>query len=714
MFPYFLVFTIFFPLMLALFFLLNKNSLLQRPAVFFMAAVLFVCSGWALVQGNGVYQPAESVSKILGGAFIVGNVAVLLGTAWWSRQRKEWRQGCLTVLQASLFGCLLWRFGSAAGSGYFVLDHWAGLMLLLVNGVGAVVWLVAAQSTQSHERRRSRKKQKQPIFYATFALLMAMMNGWILANQLLWMYFFWQVALWCLALLLADERTKSASANAKTFAALHSVGGIALVSGMILTFSTAGTLQIAELLVAKDATALLAAFSCLVVAGLIFSGQFPFQSGLISTATVPSTVSALLQSSVTATFGVYLVARISPVFMNTLLAKMVAVIGAFSFAAAALLGAMQQDSKRALTFMTVSSMGLAIALSAFAVLPAILAIPLLLLLHGAVKALLFLCIDSQPGVPLPQGLILMGAVSLLMPPFGMPLIQWIALESSLNHPIAMGLILAGCVFSMVGWTRFMGGRFPVDFAQLDRSRERLLAYAPQLVLAAAATGLSLFLIPFANYSVLPILKENYGRFSDIANEETSAFLIQHISGIDPLLLFAAMGGVFGLGWFGFQLVAKKMIKTDEMRQEPEACEEKTEAEGAAETLDTVPEPEPLEATETEAVTETEAEENEQENREPEIINPELPTAEPPRDETATEEVYADEAADDSVSEAPASQESMAETSRTAEVNIPDSHSLQPAPRCAVFSVFPDPKRLTLYATVLGSALVILMLEVIFR
>ena len=118
--------------------------------------------------------------------------------------------------------------------------------------------------------------------------------------------------------------------------------------------------------------------------------------------------------------------------------------------------------------------------------------------------------------------------------------------------------------------------------------------------------------------------------------------------------------------------------------------------------------------ETEAVTETEAEENEQENREPEIINPELPTAEPPRDETATEEVYADEAADDSVSEAPASQESMAETSRTAEVNIPDSHSLQPAPRCAVFSVFPDPKRLTLYATVLGSALVILMLEVIFR
>ena len=136
--PYFLCFVILSPILMSLVFSLNKNSLLHRAAAFFMSAVLLSCTGWALRQGAGVYQPVGLLAVVIDKFFVVGIAGMLLGGAYWSWRSKDRLLGSLTLAQGSLFGWVLWKFSVHDSHGSFALDHLSGLMLLLINGVGLI------------------------------------------------------------------------------------------------------------------------------------------------------------------------------------------------------------------------------------------------------------------------------------------------------------------------------------------------------------------------------------------------------------------------------------------------------------------------------------------------------------------------------------------------------------------------------------------------
>ncbi|MHC1762159.1 MAG: proton-conducting transporter membrane subunit [Negativicutes bacterium] len=696
MFPYFLELMVVVPLLGALFFLQNKNSLLHRGAVFFMTLVFIEGAFWALWLGNGFYQPTGQLSDGLNFFFVAGNAAVVVVLGYGSMRWKDWTQGGLAMAQGILLGWVLWQTGQGVASGSFRLDHLSALMMVLVDGVGVSILLVAI---------RTMGKGRQPLFIAMVMLLLGSMNGLVLSNHLLWMFFFWQTTVLSAFGLLVLSRTPLALTAAKYFVKVCSVGSIAFLVGISLIFSGAGTLLISELLVFKDATLLMAPMACFVVAGLVLSAQFPFQDALVHSSIFPDHVLALLQSSSTVIAGVYLILRLSPLFMNTWLAKMVAVIGAFTFAAALLSAAMQQNSKRFLTLTTSSSMGLTITLACFSSLQAIYAAILLVVLHGAAKACLLLCSSSRSRSPIPEMMTLLCTASLLTPPFGAPIAQWTAIEASVRNLPAMGLLIAGSVFSMIVWTRFIGKRLSTIESHDVRLNGTLLQYTPQLVLATGLTGISIFLLPFANHFVMPVLKENYGRFDDIAQGNVESLILQDFSGVNPLLYFMALGVVFVLGWFVNRTFAKQ-------------------AETTSENINKLPDMEGIFLLEIEAELAAEREAADEETESADR------SSDPKRGLPIDNEVEPDAVSP----EREQSQTTTAETIRVtagalAELGIAperefaikpvgadEKHApvLSMTPRCSIFAVFPDAKQTYLFATVIGGALIILMLEVVFR
>jgi ech hydrogenase subunit A len=394
-----------------------------------------------------------------------------------------------------------------------------------------------------------------------------------------------------------------------------------------------------------------------ILTGLVSAAQFPFQAGLLRASTAPLPVSVLLQSVTLVNAGLYLILRLSPLFMNTWLARILVIIGAFSFAAAALLALMQNDVKRIFTFSTISMAGLTIVLACLANLQAIYAALLLVLLHGITKALLFFCAGGNSASRLSAGLTLLAALAMVMPPFGIPLVQWTAFMAAVYNPAALILIIAGSVFFLLVWARFIAKRLDMVSHTAGTMKLDPLYMWPQLGLAAGVVTSGLFSVPLTNFLITPVLKENYRRFSDIAQGDAISFLLRDFAGINPLLVFALIAAVVGTGWLLLRWLAdrpaiKNVTEPGDIAALPEAVEVKPDA-----AIDA------------------------------------LPVAESGESEAAVSEVAV----------------KPAEIKETA-----DAQPVLHFPTRSILSIFPDASQTQLYATVIGGALIILMFEVVIR
>ena len=109
MFPYLLGLMVLVPLLGALFFLQNKNSLLHRGAAFCLTSVLIIGACWAFWLGSGSYQPTGPLSDVLNFFFVAGNAVVIVGLGYGSMRWKDGALGGLALAQGVLLGWVLWQ-----------------------------------------------------------------------------------------------------------------------------------------------------------------------------------------------------------------------------------------------------------------------------------------------------------------------------------------------------------------------------------------------------------------------------------------------------------------------------------------------------------------------------------------------------------------------------------------------------------------------------
>jgi ech hydrogenase subunit A len=371
-------------------------------------------------------------------------------------------------------------------------DHLSLLMVLIISIVGSIICFQAIPYMHNHEHHYHTPKTRQPRFFFVMLLFLGGMNGLVLFNDLTFVYFFFEITTVCSFLLIGHDRTTIATQNALRALWMNSIGGTAFVLGIIAAYRETGSLQLQSILSAGGGGSgvYLLALALLCLAAFVKSAQFPFQSWLLGAMVAPTPVSALLHSSTMVKVGVYLVLRLAPGFTGTLLSDSVAVYGAFSFLAGAALAVGQSNGKKVLAYSTISNLGLIFACAGLNTAEAVTAAMLLLLFHAVVKAMLFLSvgaieqhiasrdIEDMRGLyavmPLTALITVAGVLMMIMPPFGVLLSKWMAMEAAAQNLYVIVMIALGSALTVIYWARWAGTLMSDPFAGRFRPEQQPL------------------------------------------------------------------------------------------------------------------------------------------------------------------------------------------------------------------------------------------------
>jgi NADH-quinone oxidoreductase subunit L len=270
-----------------------------------------------------------------------------------------------------------------------LFDPLSATFVLLITGVGLLIHVYSLGYMELDPRRR--------LFFAYLNLFVAAMLLLVLGDSFLALYVGWEGVGLASYLLISFWFYKPAAATAakKAFIA-NRVGDVGLALAIFVMFAALGTTSFAgvfsqaELLGAGTATAI----GLLLLLGACGkSGQFPLQTWLPDAMEGPTPVSALIHAATMVTAGVYLIARSTPIYVQTPdAAFVVLVIGVVTVLIGAVIGCVYDDIKKVLAYSTVSQIGymfVAVAIPGAAVFAIF-----HLVTHGFFKACMFLSAGS--------------------------------------------------------------------------------------------------------------------------------------------------------------------------------------------------------------------------------------------------------------------------------------------------------------------------------
>jgi NADH-quinone oxidoreductase subunit L len=254
-------------------------------------------------------------------------------------------------------------------------------------------------------------------FFIYMCVFTASMLGLVLSNDLIFIFIFWELVGLCSFLLIGFWFSKpAAAAAAKKAFIVTRIGDFGFMIGIMLVYVHIGTFNVPEIieLSAGVAGPVLAAMTICIFAGAVGkSAQFPLHFWLPDAMEGPTPVSALVHSATMVAAGVYLVARLFPMFVNSPDAMLtVALIGGFTAVFAASMGLVMHDIKRVLAYSTISQLGLmmlSLGVGGF------IAAVFHLMTHAFFKAMLFLGSGSVNHATNTYDMRLMGGLRKFMP-----------------------------------------------------------------------------------------------------------------------------------------------------------------------------------------------------------------------------------------------------------------------------------------------------------
>jgi len=292
---------------------------------------------------------------------------------------------------AVLIGELAWApsLGVALA---FRLDGLSLLFALLITGIGAPVLVYAGRYLAGHGH--------QGRLLAYLMGFMGAMLGLVLAEDLITLFVFWELTTLASFLLIGfDHKARESRRAALQALLVTGLGGLALLPGLVLLGQAAGgttlTAVLANGAAVRAAPALPAILVLILVAAATKSAQAPFHFWLPTAMAAPSPVSAYLHSATMVKAGVYLLARLAPVFGE--LAAWQAIlplVGGATLLLGAWMAVGQRDLKLALAHTTVASLGLMVLLIGLGGRVALVAAMAYLLAHALFKAALFLTVGA--------------------------------------------------------------------------------------------------------------------------------------------------------------------------------------------------------------------------------------------------------------------------------------------------------------------------------
>lgn len=235
------------------------------------------------------------------------------------------------------------------------------LFALLITGIGSLVVLYSIYYLDKN-------KEKLNTFYVYLLLFMGAMLGVVLSDNLIVLYTFWEFTSFSSFLLIGYwyHREKSRYGAQKSMI-ITVFGGLSMLGGIILLYLMTGTFSISEIIAGSDEifshSLFVPALLCFLLGAFTKSAQFPFHIWLPDAMEAPTPVSAYLHSATMVKAGIYLVARMSPVFAeHSLWLWLIAGFGITTLFWGSFSAVKQTDLKAILAFSTVSQLGMIMSL----------------------------------------------------------------------------------------------------------------------------------------------------------------------------------------------------------------------------------------------------------------------------------------------------------------------------------------------------------------
>ncbi|SDB81473.1 monovalent cation/H+ antiporter subunit A [Acinetobacter boissieri] len=280
----------------------------------------------------------------------------------------------------------------------FRLDAIAWLFALLISGIGTLIFIYAYYYLS--------KNSSLSKLYVLLNLFMAAMLGISLSDNLIILLVFWELTSISSFLLVSYwNQYDAAQRGARMALTITGMGGLALLGGFILLGQIAGTYQIHDILAMGSTLQQHALFTpavlLILMGAMTKSAQFPFHFWLPNAMAAPTPVSAYLHSATMVKAGIFLIARLLPIFVGfSLFHTLVTSIGLITFFIGAFFAIFKEDLKGLLAYSTISHLGLIVCLLGISSPLAVAAAVFHIINHATFKAALFMIagvIDHEMG-----------------------------------------------------------------------------------------------------------------------------------------------------------------------------------------------------------------------------------------------------------------------------------------------------------------------------
>jgi multicomponent K+:H+ antiporter subunit A len=341
----------------------------------------------------------------------------LLGAAlpgWVARGGRDRAAVIAGVLTLSALGLVVSRAGDVLGgqpvraswawiptigwNASFFMDGLGLLFALLILVIGALIVLYARSYLPASDGLGR--------FYTYLLLFMGAMLGVVLSDNLLLLVVFWELTSISSFLLIGySSAAREGREGARMALAVTGAGGLALLAGVLVLGQIAGTYELTEILLQREviqASPLVGVALGLVLLGAFTkSAQFPFHFWLPHAMAAPTPVSAYLHSATMVKAGVFLLARVYPIFAGTNeWLWLVGGAGLATITLAAYWALFKNDLKGLLAYSTISHLGLITLLLGMGTPLAAVAAVFHIFNHCAFKAALFMTagiVDHEAG-----------------------------------------------------------------------------------------------------------------------------------------------------------------------------------------------------------------------------------------------------------------------------------------------------------------------------
>lgn len=446
----------------------------------------------------------------------------------------------------------------------FRLDALGLLFSLLITGIGTLIFIYAYYYLSP--------KNSLSKLYLLLMLFMAAMLGISLSNNLIILLVFWELTSISSFLLVGYwSNYQAAQRGSRMALTITGMGGLAMLGGFVLLGQITGTYELDQILTMTDqiqSHALFVPSLLLILLGAFTkSAQFPFHFWLPNAMAAPTPVSAYLHSATMVKAGIFLLARLLPIFAGAALYhNLVTFVGLFTLCIAAFFAIFKEDLKGLLAYSTISHLGLIVCLLGIGSPLAVAAAIFHIINHATFKAALFMIagiIDHESGtrdlrklsglwqlLPFTGTLTMITAASMA----GVPLFNgflskemfFTELLANLSGPVvvisAIVATLAG-IFAVAYSVRLVHGVFfdgPIgkDVPNKDAHEPPMGMRAPALILAILCIAVGLFPALLVEHLVNSTTRAS----TQLINFEGTHLAIWHGFNLPLLLSVIALAG----------------------------------------------------------------------------------------------------------------------------------------------------------------------------